>query len=184
MDIGLQAMLNLILSYFFITLLTVLSGCAAPTPDISKDGFHYKFEDPDQYVVDSKNYPAYRIEKSIYRPPTGLVKGMLINHPDDEMSTADIWRVTHVYNGYYYIFSDEYQKRHMQNIKKSGLNEFGDRYLYHLPIDTEGHVIGGWVYFKNKKLVLLPSERKIVFDPSYWRNPEWDKQPSFKATKE
>ena len=169
-------------AYLFVTLLAFLSGCAAPVPDVSKNSFHYKFEDPEQYAVDSKNYPSYRIESSVYRPPSDMVRGKVINEPKEEILNTDIWKVTHVYKDYYYIFSDEYQARQEQLIKKSyswNVNE--DYYFYHLPIDNAGKVIGGWVSFKNKRY--LGSCCKIVFDPSYWRNPEWDKQPSFKIIK-
>ena len=178
----LTAMLTLAASRLIIVFLLTLSGCSMAAPDASREGLQkYKSEDPEQYVVDSKNYPTYRIESSIYRPPSGMVKGNVNYEPKEEIRTTDVWKVTHVYGSYYYIFSDEYQARQEQLIKKSyEWNVPKDYYIYHLTIDKTGKVIGGWVSFKNKKLVLLPSERRIVFDPSYWRNPEWDKQPKFK----
>jgi hypothetical protein len=176
---------NIIFSKLFIALLLALSSCASTTSGGNEEILpKFKFEDPDQYAVDSKNYPTFRVENSIITPPQVMVKGNVINGPKEEIRTNDIWNVTHVHNDYYYIFSEEYQTRQEQLIKKTySWNVPVNYYFYHLLIDKTGKVVGGWVGFKNRKLVLLPSERRIVFDPSYWRNPEWDKQPSFKATK-
>jgi hypothetical protein len=173
------------LTYVSIVLLILLSGCAANAPNVANDGSpKYKFEDPDQYVVDSNNYPIYRIESSVYRPPSAMVRGKVINGPKEEILNTDLWRVTHVHNDYYYIFSDEYQARQELLIKKTySWNVPVKYYFYHLLIDKAGKVVG-WISFKNKELVLLRSERRIVFDPNYWRNPEWEKLPSFKVLKE
>ena len=165
-----------------IVLVVFISSCTtASSNGLNENLPKYKFEDPEQYAVNSNNYPTYRVETSVYRPPSDMVRGKVISEPKEEIRNTDIWRVTHVYHDYFYIFSDEYQARQEQLIKKTySWNVIADYYLYHLPIDKTGKVVGGWVSFKNKKNVFLSSERRIVFDPIYWRNPEWDKQPIFK----
>ncbi len=164
---------------FSIALLLVLSACAAPTTVGNTEGMP-KFEDPDLYAVDSKNYPTYGIESVIYSPPSVMTRGYASSTPIEEIRSTDLWIVTHVYKGYYYIFSGEYQKRQEQLIKNSySWNVIAERNFYHILIDKAGKIVG-WVIFKNKNVVLLRSERRIVFDSSYWRNPEWDKQPGFK----
>lgn len=178
---GLAIMSAPAVTRFVIGLLLVLSSCASPVSGGNGEGFpKFKFEDREQYAVDSNNYPTFRIERSIYRPPPSMFKGVGGNTPNEEIRTTDLWRVRYVYGGYYYIFSNEYQKRQEQVFKQTGTNDIVDYYLYHLPIDKTGKVMGGWVSFKNKKIVLLPSDRRVVFDPNYWRNPEWDKQPRFR----
>ena len=178
----LPIMSKLAVTSLTIVLVVFMSSCVIASSNGSNENIpKYKFEDPEQYAVNSNNYPTYRIEVSVYRPPSTMVRGEVINGLKEELLNTDVWRVTHVYHDYFYIFSDEYQTRQEQLIKKSSSwNVIADYYFYHLPIDKTGKVVGGWVSFKNKKIVLLPSERRIVFDPNYWRNPEWDMQPSFK----
>lgn len=54
-------------------------------------------------------------------------------------------------------------------------------YLDHLIIENSGKVIG-WISFKNPENVLLPSDRRVVMDPEYWKNPEWENLPGFRIS--
>ena len=164
---------------FLLTLFIGVAGCSAmPVNNYSSVD---KWDNPDLYEVDSSAYPTFRISKSVFDPPHGMVKGRLDMEPTSEILTDDVWHVTHNYGEYRYIFSMQYQTRQVNLIKQSypWMKESSDYYLYHLPIDKYGKVVGGWIPFKNKKQVFLSSERKLVMDPSYWRNPEWEGKPSF-----
>lgn len=170
-----------VVTRYFVILCLALSGCAAPT-NVNKRVGLQRHQDPEQFAVDSKHYPIYRIEESIYRPPPVMLEGnaLSVNAPREEILATDIWKVTYVCNDHYYIFSDDHQTRREKLIKSSSsYNVIADFYLYHLLIDKTGKVIG-WVPFKNKKNVVLRGDRGVVFDPEYWRNPEWEKLPSLK----
>ena len=160
---------------FLFILYIGIAGCSAmPANNYSSVD---KWENPDFYQVDSSAYPTYKIGKPIFDPPSIMADGMSYKKPMTEISADDIWYVTHKYREYRYIYSDSYQSRQEQLQKKVLVGSYTS--LYHLPIDKSGKVIGGWVLFKNKKQVLLSSERKLVLDPNYWSNPEWEDKPYF-----
>lgn len=172
-----QMILRVATVRFFLILLLMLSACATEKDKqvISK----FIFENSEAYRVDSKDFSSYRSMSPIATTPLVSVKGTVIHELREGIKTTDIWKVTHAYKGYYYVFSNEYQTRQAELIKRTYTwNVPANYYLDHLIIENSGTVIG-WISFKNPKSVLLPSDRAIVMDPEYWKNPEWQDLPKF-----
>jgi hypothetical protein len=162
---------------FFLVSVLMLSACATEKDKhvLSK----YTFKNPESYRVDSKDFHSYRIVSSVATTPLVSVKGTVIREPREGIKATDVWKVTHIYEGYLYIFSDQYQTRQAELIKSAdSWNVPANYYLDHLIIQDSGKVIG-WVSFKNPKIVLLPSDQRVVMDPEYWKNPEWENFPKF-----
>lgn len=176
----LQMTLPSFVTKFSLILVLMLSACATEKDKQVLSG--YTFENPESYSVDSKDFHRYRVTSSIATAPLASVKGTVIREPREGIKTTDVWKVTHVYKGYLYIFSTEYQTRQAELIKRSySWNVPANYYLDHLIIEDSGKVIG-WISFKNSKNVLLPSDRRVVMDPEYWKNPEWENLPGFEIS--
>jgi hypothetical protein len=173
----LQVTLPSLATKFFLILVLMLSACAT---EKDKQGLSkYTFENPESYLVDAKDFHRYRVTYSIATPPLVSVKGTVIQEPRAGIKTTDVWKVTHVYQGYLYIFSTEYRTRQAELIKRSySWSVPANYYLDHLIIEDSGKVIG-WISFKNPENVLLPADRRVVMDPEYWKNPQWESLPRF-----
>lgn len=176
----LQMALSTVATKFFLILVLMLSACAT---EMNKQALSkYTFENPEAYLVDSTDFHSYRIKSPVTTPPLVFVKGTAIREPREGIKTTDVWKVTHVYEGYLYIFSTEYQTRQAELIKRAySWNVPANYYLDHLIIENSGKVVG-WISFKNPENVLLPSDRRVVMDPEYWKNPEWENLPGFRIS--
>lgn len=105
----------------------------------------------------------------------------------------DVWQVTHRIGDRLLIYSEEYEDRECRRVteraKRTGAA--GDagridpngkchslRHLYHIFINQQGEVSGGWKLLKNPELVVFASDRRLVLEPSA-PTEGWGPQPLF-----
>ena len=168
-----------------VALATSLSGCyelyAPPGVKVIQES-RKDYVDPDAYQVKSNEFPTYKVKQIITDPPRQSSNNKSSGWLMVEILPSDTWKVTHVYKKYRLLFSEDYQKRQVDLLEKLDAKQRNDIYLFHLPIDADGRVQGGWVPLKNLKVVVFKGDRRQILNPEYWKNPEWTSEPLFFPT--
>lgn len=180
----------------FATLL-MITGCMPVIlpPGMVRAAPPSNIEDPDKYLVDSAEYPTYRA-KQRFDPPKKKIGAVESEFAMVVIEPADIWKVTHLVDKMYLIYSEAYndrQCRYLASIAPSGyaggfISRWGGSTcqasnLYHIAISPDGTVRGGWKQLYNPKRFLLPRDRYInmQIDPS--QVADWGPQPLFEPVR-
>lgn len=186
--------------YSFIAVLAALFVATGCTPVILPPGMvraslPSNIEDPDKYLVNSADYPAFRVRQQ-FDPPKRKVGAVESEFVMVTIEPTDIWKVTHAVGETYLIYSEAYndrQCRYLARIAPSGyaggfISRWGGStcqasHLYHIAITPDGTVRGGWKLLYNPKRFLLARDRYInmQIDPATPAN--WGPQPLFEPTR-
>lgn len=152
-------------------------------------------EDPDKYLVDSANYPTFRVKKR-FDPPKRKVGAVESEFAMVTIEPSDVWKVTHLVGETYLIYSDAYndrQCRYLASIAPSGyaggfVSRWGGStcqasHLYQIAITPDGTVKGGWKLLYNPKRFLLRRDRYINMQVDPSQAADWSSQPLFATSK-
>jgi hypothetical protein len=184
-----RSLIVTVLLYF----LPALGGCVPviPSPGMMVVSPAANLEDPDKYQVDPAGFPTFRI-KERFDPPRWKSGTMESKYPMTIIKTADVWKVTHVVNNLYLIYSDTYNDRQcrlLAQLEPSGIA--GGRgkdkcyvdYLYHVAISPDGTVRGGWKLLKNPERFIFARDRyrNMQIDPT--QAADWGPQPLFELVR-
>jgi hypothetical protein len=110
-----------------------------------------------------------------------------------EILPEDVWQVTHRIGERLLIYSQDYEERECRRIteraKRVGLE--GDagridrngkchwlRHLYHVFINAQGDVVGGWKLLYNPEVVVFASDRRVLLEAE-GSTEGWGPQPLF-----
>ena len=170
-----------------LALLCAAVGCGSlhelyATPGVvlnaSRQG---NYEDPDGYRVDAAAFPSFKAVM-LYSPPSPTLSGSTSRVPMVDISTEDVWSVTHRVGTLLAAFSTSYQQRQCIHMLGLGVGAGAFRppsggtcqanYLYHLLISPDGRV-HGWLGLHNPQRVVAASDRYVPMDPELRKGPGW-----------
>ena len=162
----------------------LLYGCTSATDHFETvpPGSSGKAVNPDQFRVDSDDYPDFRVPARTVPPDaeTYWIAGAerLSMTP---ILPSDRWKTTHVYRGFLIVQSEEYNERQCryldeidQNPAGGGVNVFGvclQAFEYGIYLNDNGEIVGGWEVLPGKQKVL--GARKIYLAPSDGKASDW-----------
>jgi hypothetical protein len=165
----------------------MFSACVILPPGVKVATPPTNIENPDRYRVDSASYPTFHVRER-FKPPLwkeGSFEMVLIE-------ASDIWKVTHkVGEKAFLIYSESYndrQCRYLADVLPRGMagghigiitKRCDADYLYHIPVNLDGTVIGNWKLLYNPKRFIFARDRYIDMQIDRTAVGGWSKQPLF-----
>lgn len=144
------------------------------------------YENPDNYRVNSSEYPSYAAKYN-FSPPKPHDGKWVSRTNDVKILTTDIWQVTHKIGDTLILFSKSYQDRQCDYLLTLGRNSGAFKSplgggcnadnLYEIYASPDGRVIG-WLLLNNT----APSwskERYTIMAPASRESLGWPKQSLF-----